>query len=100
MRGETIVAISLGTEKPGNRAAPLGKFGMMVDNIQITDGTHINEAIWVDQDSISGQQRADAPLGDVAGIENCEVFAVTTEGVSVESKGKRVMTWGSVKALK
>ena len=39
-------------------------------------------------------------LGDAVGIENCEVFAVTTEGVSVESKGKRVTTWGSVKATK
>ena len=100
LAGETIVAISLGTEKPGNRAAPLGKFGMMVDNIQITDGTHISEAIWVDQDSIYGQRRVDAPLGDVEGIENCAVFAVTTEGVSVKSKGKRVTTWGSVKVLK
>lgn len=100
LAGQTIVAISLGTEKPGNRATPFGKFGMMVDNIQITNGTHMLEAIWVGEDSISGRQRVDAPLGDVSGIENCEVFAVTTEGVSVESKGKRVTTWGSVKATK
>ncbi|MDE0043290.1 MAG: cohesin domain-containing protein [Candidatus Poribacteria bacterium] len=100
LAGQTIVAISLGTEKPGDRATSFGKFGMMVDNIQITDGTHIREAIWVGEDSINGQRRVDATLGDVAGIENCEVFAVTTEGVSVESKGKRVTTWGSVKAAR
>lgn len=97
LAGQTIVAISLGTEKPRDRATSFGKFGMMVDNIQITDGTHIREAIWVGEDSINGQRRVDAPLGDVSGIENCEVFAVTTEGVSVESKGKRVTTWGSAK---
>ena len=100
LAGQTIAAISLGTEKQGNRATSLGKFGMMVDNIQITDGTHIVEAIWVGEDSINGVRRVDAPLGDVAGIENCEVFAVTTEGVSVESKGKRVTTWGSIKTGK
>ena len=95
--GQTIVAVSLGTEKPANRATSYGKFGMMVDNIQITDGTHIAEAIWVGKDSINGQRRVDAPFGDVSGIENCEVFAVTTEGVSVESRGKRSTTWGRVK---
>ena len=100
LAGQTIAAISLGTEKQGNRATSLGKFGMMVDNIQITDGTHIVEAIWVGEDSINGVRRVDAPLGNVAGIENCEVFAVTTEGVSVESKGKRVTTWGSIKTGK
>lgn len=97
LAGQTIVAVSLGTEKPANRATSFGKFGMMVDNIQITDGTHILEPIWVDKDSINGQRRVDVPLGDVSGIENCEVFAVTTEGVSVESKGKRPTTWGRVK---
>ncbi|MDE0301481.1 MAG: cohesin domain-containing protein [Candidatus Poribacteria bacterium] len=100
LAGQTIVAISLGTEKPANRATSFGKFGMMADNIQITNGTHMLEAIWVGEDSINGRQRVDAPLGDVSGIENCEVFAVTTEGVSVESKGKRVTTWGSVKTAR
>ena len=97
LAGQTIVAVSLGTEKPANRATSFGKFGMMADNIQITDGTHILEAIWVGEDSINGQSRVDAPIGDVAGIKNCEVFAVTTEGVSVESRGKRPTTWGRVK---
>ena len=100
LAGQTIAAVSLGTEKPEDRATSFGKFGMMVDNIQITDGRHILEAIWVGEDSINGQRRADAPIGEVAGIENCEVFAVTTEGVSVESKGKRPTTWGNVKAAK
>ena len=97
LAGQTIVAVSLGTEKPANRATSFGKFGMMVDNIQITNGTHILEAIWVGKDSINGQRRVDVPLGDVSGIENSEVFAVTTEGVSVESRGKRPTTWGRVK---
>ena len=97
LAGETIAAVSLGTEKPEDRATLLGKFGMMADNIQITNGTHILKAIWVGEDSINGRHRVDTPLGDPDGIENCEVFAVTNEGVSVQSKGKRSTTWGSVK---
>ena len=100
LAGQTIAAISLGTEKRGNRGTSLGKFGMMVDNVQITDGTHIVEAIWVGEDSINGLRRVVALLGDAVGIENCEAFVVTTEGVSVDSKGKRATTWGTVKTGK
>ena len=98
--GRTIVAITLGTENRGNPRNPAGQFGMMVDNIQITDGTQILTAVWVGEDSINGVQRVNAHIGDAVGIENCEAFVVTEEGVSVSPKAKSLTTWGHIKTAK
>ena len=99
LAGQTIVAITLGADNEENPNNPAGPFSMMVDNVQITNGPDILNAIWVDQDSISAVQKVTNPFIDPVGVSNCEA-SVGADTVTVRPKGKRMTTWGWLKATK
>jgi PKD repeat protein len=97
--GQTIVAITVGTDNSDDPSNPLGAFNMMVDNVQITDGTSILTAVWVGQTSINGQPSVSETFGDAVGADNC-TLTVAEDSVSVDPKGKSITTWGRLKAAR
>jgi PKD repeat protein len=99
LAGQKIVAITIGTDNGANPKNPLGTFRMMVDNVQLTDGTGILTKVWVGVNDINGKASVTDTFGEHVGVENC-VASVEQEEVAVNPKGKMVTTWGRLKAAK
>jgi PKD repeat protein len=99
LAGQQIVAITLGTDNGAEPQNPAGPFSMMVDNVQITNEQGILVKVWVGLDNINGQPSVTDTFGDAIGVENCEA-AVIQEEVAVHPQGKKVTTWGRLKATR
>ena len=95
--GQMIVAITVGTDNGETPTNAAGEFGVLIDNVQITNGTGILTAVWVDQPDINGADEVAQTLGDTVGVENC---LASIPAVAVQPQGKMITTWGRVKDKK
>ncbi len=98
--GQTIVAITLGTENGDDLRNPAGHLRMMVDHVQITDGMKILTPVWIGENSTNGLRNPIDPLGNILGMQNCEVFIVKDGGVSVALEERLSATWARVKTAR
>ena len=97
LAGQMIVAITLGIDNEDNPNNATGPFSMMVDNVQITNGKNILNAIWLNQEPINAAQKVTNPFIDPVGVSNCEA-SVGADTVAIRPKGKWITNWGWLKA--
>jgi len=96
LAGKKIVAITLGTDNGANPDNAAGPFNMLVDNVQITDGTNLLTEVWVGKQDIGGSASVAKAFGAAVGIDNFKAEA-TNEPIAVHPQGKVITTWGRLK---
>jgi hypothetical protein len=97
LAGKKIVAITLGTDNGANPDNAAGPFNMLVDNVQITDGTNLLTEVWVGKQDIGGNASVAQAFGDAVGIDNFKANVINEGDVAVHPQGKVITTWGRLK---
>ena len=76
-----------------------GIFRVYVDNIQITDGEHILNAIYIDEDTIPITGTSISTETNFAGNTGMSDYSVIIVGETpVTPAGKLISSWGSIKS--
>lgn len=97
LAGKKIVAITLGTDNGANPGNAAGPFNMLVDNVQITDGTNLLTQVWVGKQDIGGSASVAKAFGAAVGIDNFKANVINEGDVAVHPQGKVLTTWGRLK---
>jgi len=95
LAGKTLDVIMIATESDAHNA---GVFRVYVDNIQITNGTHILMPVYIDGEAIPITGSSTANDTTTGGAEGMSDYSVSVVGETpVTPKGKLISFWGSLK---
>ncbi len=95
LAGKTLKGVMIATDSNEHRQ---GLFRVYVDNIQITDGTYIINAIYLDEETIPGTGKAVSTDTTFAGTQGMSNYSVTVVGETpVTPAGKLSTSWGKIK---
>jgi len=95
LAGKTLNVVMIATDSDAHDA---GMFRVYVDNIQITDGTHILMSIYIDEETIPLTGSSTATDATIGGVEGMSDYFVSIVGETpVTPKGKLISLWGSIK---
>jgi hypothetical protein len=96
LAGKTIDGVMIATDSNEHSA---GIFRVYIDNIQITNGDGILEAIWMGEPTIPATGTSSATGTTLAGTTGMSDYAVTiVSDTLVMPKGKIAVTWGNIKS--
>ncbi len=96
LAGKTIDGVMIATDSNEHNA---GIFRVYVDNIQITNGDGILEAIWMGEPTIPITGTSSATETTLAGTTGMSNYSVTiVSETPVTPKEKLAATWGSIKS--
>lgn len=95
LAGKTLKGIMIATDSNEHRQ---GLFRVYVDNIQITDGTYIINAIYLDEEAVPSTEKAISTDTTFAGTQGMSNYSVTVVGETpVTPAGKLATSWGKIK---
>ena len=96
LAGKTIDGVMMATDSNDHRS---GIFRLYVDNIQITKGDGVVEAIYTDEETVPSTGTDTATETTFAGVQGMSDYSVSPVGATpVSPAGKLVSSWGSVKS--
>ncbi len=95
LAGKTLKGVMIATDSNEHGQ---GLFRVYVDNIQITDGTYIINAIYLDEETVPSTGKAVSTDVTFAGTKGMSNYSVTVVGETpVMPDGKLSTSWGKIK---